>query len=503
MTAKVDYDRRILSARIWLLPCKALCASLVFSLLFSSTSLAQSSATSISFQGVLNGANGQPLPNGSYTLRFQFWDHPTSTAASNRVGSAVTVPGVTVNGGVASTAIPVQPDWFDGQTRYLGTSVQGVNGGQELAPRVLVTAVPYAVTARNLDSSGAVFADLFKANRTGGRLDGTKARIVDTNTTYENFAFEGALPEPGVVHDFLGFLGKDAVFHRILGNGNDQAGFGVFEGPAIESPVIWMYAAGENMFAVKAKGHYGMVQDSQTLLAVRYHGGQAIPFGVGVGTEQPEAVLHVRGPQGSLPPHILLRITRPDGNIGFDVDSAGDTYCSRNLHMPGTARVQVLQITSAREAKQGFAPVDAAAILAKVAALPLSTWAYTNAPTIRHLGPVAQDFHAAFALGNDDKHIATVDADGVALAAIQGLHQLLQEKEARLAQLESAARAKDVRIASLESRLTALERLVEQRMPAGLPASGSVVAQVPATGGEALTKLDNGGGRVPMRLGKH
>jgi hypothetical protein len=111
---------------------------------------AQSSATSISFQGVLSGTNGQPLPNGSYTLTFQFWDHPTGTAASNRVGSAVTVPDVAVTGGVASTAIPVQPDWFDGRTRYLGIAVQGVNGGQELLPRVLVTAVPYAVTASSL-----------------------------------------------------------------------------------------------------------------------------------------------------------------------------------------------------------------------------------------------------------------------------------------------------------------------------------------------------------------
>jgi hypothetical protein len=49
---------------------------------------------------------------------------------------------------------------------------------------------------------------------------------------------------------------------------------------------------------------------------------------------------------------------------------------------------------------------------------------------------MAQDFHAAFGLGTDDKHIATVDADGVALAAIQGLNQKLEEKNARIAELE-------------------------------------------------------------------
>jgi trimeric autotransporter adhesin len=49
---------------------------------------------------------------------------------------------------------------------------------------------------------------------------------------------------------------------------------------------------------------------------------------------------------------------------------------------------------------------------------------------------VAQDFYAAFALGTDDKHIATVDAEGVALAAIQGLNQKLEETEARISVLE-------------------------------------------------------------------
>ncbi len=98
------------------------------------------SATSTSFQGVLNGPNGQPLANGSYNLTFRFY-----TNAATAVALGVTnVSNVPVSGGVASTAIPVEPVWFDGQTRYLGISV---NGGTELAPRVMVTAVPYAVKA--------------------------------------------------------------------------------------------------------------------------------------------------------------------------------------------------------------------------------------------------------------------------------------------------------------------------------------------------------------------
>jgi hypothetical protein len=52
------------------------------------------------------------------------------------------------------------------------------------------------------------------------------------------------------------------------------------------------------------------------------------------------------------------------------------------------------------------------------------------------MGPVAQDFHAAFGLGSDDKGISTVDADGVALAAIQALNRKVEEKDARIRELE-------------------------------------------------------------------
>ena len=87
----------------------------------------------------------------------------------------------------------------------------------------------------------------------------------------------------------------------------------------------------------------------------------------------------------------------------------------------------------------------------KVAALPLETWNYKAQPAaIRHLGPMAQDFKAAFQIGETDTGIATVDADGVALAAIQGLNRKLEEK----------LKAKDDQIESLEQRLAELERLV-------------------------------------------
>ena len=63
---------------------------------------------------------------------------------------------------------------------------------------------------------------------------------------------------------------------------------------------------------------------------------------------------------------------------------------------------------------------------------------------------MAQDFYAAFAVGADDKHISTVDADGVALAAIQGLNE----------KLETQLGAKDVEIRRLRREVEELRRLV-------------------------------------------
>jgi hypothetical protein len=73
--------------------------------------------------------------------------------------------------------------------------------------------------------------------------------------------------------------------------------------------------------------------------------------------------------------------------------------------------------------------------------LPITRWTYRDSSEGTHIGPMAEDFHAAFSLGEDDQHIATVDADGVALAAIQGLNEKLEaenaELKARLAAIEA------------------------------------------------------------------
>ena len=91
---------------------------------------------------------------------------------------------------------------------------------------------------------------------------------------------------------------------------------------------------------------------------------------------------------------------------------------------------------SDRNLKENFKPVSAREMLDKVATLPISRWNYKQDASSEHVGPMAQDFYAAFSVGPDDKHITTIDESGVALAAIQGLNQKLEETRAENADLK-------------------------------------------------------------------
>lgn len=101
---------------------------------------------------------------------------------------------------------------------------------------------------------------------------------------------------------------------------------------------------------------------------------------------------------------------------------------------------------SDRNVKSNIKSVNGLDILARLAAMPIATWNYNSQDAaIQHIGPMAQDSYAAFQVGEDDRHISTVDADGVALAAIQGLNQVVQERDAEIQKLGS-------QVSSLESQ---------------------------------------------------
>jgi hypothetical protein len=88
---------------------------------------------------------------------------------------------------------------------------------------------------------------------------------------------------------------------------------------------------------------------------------------------------------------------------------------------------------SDRALKENFAPVDGEALLEKVAALPVTEWNYTvEGEDVKHIGPVAQDFHAVLGIGNDERTIAALDEAGVSLAAIQELYRKAIDQESEI-----------------------------------------------------------------------
>lgn len=114
---------------------------------------------------------------------------------------------------------------------------------------------------------------------------------------------------------------------------------------------------------------------------------------------------------------------------------------------------------SDRNNKENVRLVEPREVLQKVTELPIARWNYkVERDSTQHIGPMAQDFHAAFGLGDSDKAIATIDADGVALAAIQGLHQIVREKECEIEVLRDE---KGREIEELRSEMATLKELVK------------------------------------------
>jgi hypothetical protein len=89
---------------------------------------------------------------------------------------------------------------------------------------------------------------------------------------------------------------------------------------------------------------------------------------------------------------------------------------------------------SARERKENFTDVDPQIILSQIDQMPMLQWNYIGEdPSIKHIGPIAQDFHALFGLnGPNDKMISQVDPSGVALVGIKALSAKVSNIEAQL-----------------------------------------------------------------------
>jgi hypothetical protein len=145
-------------------------------------------------------------------------------------------------------------------------------------------------------------------------------------------------------------------------------------------------------------------------------------------------------------------LARASGGVVFQVVPNGTVGCYLTQASGGW------QCTSDRTKKTDFRPVDGEKLLGTLRAMPITTWRYREDTShTMHLGPTAQDFRAAFALGSDSLTIGTVDAQGVALAAAHALEARTRTLSTENAELRADNADLRALLASMSTRLRALE----------------------------------------------
>ncbi len=139
----------------------------------------------------------------------------------------------------------------------------------------------------------------------------------------------------------------------------------------------------------------------------------------------------------------------------FFINDSGDGDIEFRLYPNGNLDIfGVVSDASDVNQKENFEGIEPKDVLSRVVDLPISTWNYIDTDdSIRHLGPMAQDFYAAFGLNGIDTRIAALDTSGVALGAIQGLNEVVQEKDAEIQALKSQLAAQEARLKALEDAL--------------------------------------------------
>jgi len=134
------------------------------------------------------------------------------------------------------------------------------------------------------------------------------------------------------------------------------------------------------------------------------------------------------GTQNSTP---IILGTNNTNRLQID-GSTGAVTIAGNLTVNGT-----FSNPSSRELKENFAPLDPSTVLKKFAELPIQEWSYkSDDQKLRHVGPTVEDFQNAFGLGTTGQYIFPMDVQGMTMAAVQGLYQIVQEKDAQIAELQ-------------------------------------------------------------------
>jgi len=332
--------------------------------------------------------------------------------------------GSTVAGGFDNTALYFHASVGGGQDNQATAEEATVGGGLKNTASDRFTTVGGG--AQNLASS-------FFATVAGG----------SGNTTSFNFAFVGggtlnqASNEAAVVSGGNYNLAQGSYSAILGGINNTASGQSAAVGGGAGNIASGIYSMIPDGFANQAAGDYSFVAGRHAIVNADHPG--AFLFADSNNVQFPSIA----------PNEFAVRAT---GGVRFitAIDSSGNSQSGVRLS-PGGGSWENL---SDFQAKTGITPVDGSQVLDGLMSLPISTWSYRSQDSsIRHIGPMAQDFYSAFQVGDDTHYISTVDEEGVALAAIQELYRLVQNHSPQLSSSLTESLSLQAQIASLEQRL--------------------------------------------------
>ncbi len=444
----------------------------------------------INYQGRLTNDAGDPLDT-TVTMVFSIYDAPTLGG----VFWQETQTSVTVVGGLFNILLgsvePLHDSVFRFPDRYLGVKV---GDDPESTPRTRLVSVAYAHRVSTVDgASGGIITSqvaigtFHETSGPGGFVTGDHNAATGDHATVSGGEYNkargrfatvggGGAATPGDSNLASGDYSTIAGGYRHLtsgqfstiGGGDDQTASGDWSTISggkdnATTAKFGVVAGGENNLAngayaviaggtrASAGGHHSFVAggtDNTTngdysFAAGRYatvaaaHDGAilladsiAVPFNSAAANE-----FAVRCTGGARIVTAVDGFGAPTGGACLTPGSGSWASCSD------------------RNAKENISTADGEAILTALANLPVSAWNYKSEPdSVRHIGPMAQDFCKAFGLGADERYITAIDAEGVALAAIQELHRQMTDELA----------AKDRSLAALEEQVTELRETLKR-----------------------------------------
>lgn len=399
----------------------------------------------INYQGVLVDANGNRLPDGNTNVIFSVWD---SVQTGNLIWGPVTNPVAVVRGsfntlvGGPDSTTPTPRDFgstlaAQAQVPNAPAFLQITLGGTSAQPRQQILSAPFAFVANAANTANsASTAKLANFATSAGQAAYATNAVLATNAIHATVADSATNAVTAQNAKALNGFGWDSLFFAGSPQPNGMNGVLLRDGSVglskLASPVLSSDAFGQYHF-----GNGSFLGPNQ---------GGSIELGDNIAGHTPFIDFHF----GSRP--------NQDFNVRLINDHDGTLTCTGTLICGGDVRIngsffsKGFIVLSDRNAKHSFMSVKPASVLDKVLSLPISQWKYRSDDSgDQHIGPMAQDFHQAFALTADDTHISLLDLCGINLAAVQGLNQKVEQELANSRRENS----------ELQERVAQLERLVK------------------------------------------